>query len=77
MPYLHKLAIPSQRVTYRKRNITCSPATNRLTIPMEISAPQLADARRMGRGSPCKVDATVKVSGVAVASKSKRGLREV
>lgn len=60
------------------RNITLQPGTNRITIPMEISAPQLWMPNGWGEAALYKVDATVKVDGVAVASESKRiGLREV
>lgn len=60
------------------RNITLQPGTNRITIPMEISAPQLWMPNGWGKASLYKVDATVKVDGVAVASESKRiGLRDV
>lgn len=60
------------------RNITLQPGTNRINIPMEISAPQLWMPNGWGEAALYKVDATVKVDGVAVASESKRiGLREV
>ena len=60
------------------RNITLQPGTNRITIPMEISAPQLWMPNGWGKADLYKVDATVKVDGVTVASESKRiGLREV
>ena len=60
------------------RNITLQPGTNRITIPMEISEPQLWMPNGWGEAALYKVDATVKVDGVAVASESKRiGLREV
>lgn len=60
------------------RNITLQPGTNRITIPMEISNPKLWMPNGWGEASLYKVDATVKIDGVAVASESKRiGLREV
>lgn len=60
------------------RNITLQPGTNRITIPMEISNPKLWMPNGWGEASLYKMDATVKVDGVAVASESKRiGLREV
>ena len=60
------------------RNITLQPGTNRITIPMEISEPQLWMPNGWGEAALYKVDATITVDGVAVASESKRiGLREV
>ena len=60
------------------RNITLQPGTNRITIPMEISAPQLWMPNGWGKAALYKVDATITVDGVTVASESKRiGLRDV